>query len=151
MTTPSPQWNNPYAVSMYNEGPLGQLVAKTFTSLRSWFQPRAWTAITLAAGATALGSPFRAPSYLVDPHGFVHISGPVNIPSIAIGGSFTIGTIPAALAPTLRELFPAVLGGQVAFRVDVDASGNLIAVNNFGTASSATFLSLSGITFKAAG
>lgn len=70
------------------------------------------------------GGGFSTAAYFKDACGIVHVKG------VVASGTWadTIFTLPVGYRPTLRSIFAACSGdGTVPARVDVDASGNVIA------------------------
>jgi len=77
----------------------------------------AWQTATLASGWTSTyGSPYPAPSYMVDSTGRVHLRGTVT------GGTGTIMTLPVGYRPAYTWRLPTQSNGAVAL-ITVDSSG----------------------------
>lgn len=77
----------------------------------------AWKTATLASGwSNALGSPYPAPSYMVDSTGRVHLRGTVT------GGTGTIMTLDDGYRPSYTWRLPTQSNGAVAL-ITVDSSG----------------------------
>ena len=68
------------------------------------------------------GNVYGDPKYVVDMAGVVHLSGLVK------SGEGAIFVLPKGLRPTKRQVFTVSTNPNVYGRVDVDSSGNVIAL-----------------------
>ncbi|WP_285856889.1 phage tail spike protein [Mesobacillus subterraneus] len=99
---------------------------------------RGWIAPTLLNGMANYGSIYMTAGYYKDAMGFVHLRG------FLTGGADgkTLFTLPVGYRPSLRQLFSCWSNNSAGNgRIDVDTSGNVIAV------SAGNWLALDGIYF----
>lgn len=88
------------------------------------------------------GSGYEEVGYWIDPWEMVHLCGAAKNGTI----NTPIFTLPGGYRPKAREIFVNHAGADTGFRVDVSAAGDVIPVNGTNT-----YVSLSGITFRAFG
>jgi len=100
-----------------------------------------WVDPPLLSGWVNYSSEYNPAGYFRDKQGIVHLRGLVK--NGAIVG--TIFTLPGGYRPAHRELMIVMTNPNVAGRCDIDANGNVIAMQG-----NAGWFSLDGITFRAA-
>lgn len=112
------------------------------------------TAVTYGSGWGAYGGAYQEPTWWRDAEGFVHLQGLVKRTgaTITAGASGTILTLPAGARPAGDLIVPLLNGedsGAMA-RFNLSSAGVLAAYANGTWASGAAWVSLSGLTFRAA-
>ena len=123
-------------VAVLGFGPSTWIVALAVGATRV----EAWQAPAFENGWGNFGGIHATAGYWKDPHGVVHLRGLVK--DGVIGAA--ICTLPAGYRPIAYEIFGVISNGALG-RLDVNTSGAVQA-----TAGSNVYLSLAGITFRAA-
>lgn len=108
----------------------GNIIVKSglngYLSLQSMTYPASytgWVSLTLQNGWLYYGSPFTTPQYTKSADGLVSLKGLINTGTVGA----TVATLPVGYRPTGRVLYGNVSYGLYS-RVDIDSSGNIIAV-----------------------
>lgn len=107
----------------------------------------AWRTLPLEPKFTAYLGGFAPPSYCKDSMGFVHLRGLLKFVGSEASATHTLlSTLDAGYRPELQYVFPMVMNSTVG-RIDVAVGGQIYIYSAFAAGG---FLSLDGITFKAA-
>lgn len=102
-------------------------------------------AATLQNSCTNLGGAFQTAEYTKDTNGFVHLDGVLN----GVGTGVVVLTLPTGFRPAAKQIFVVLAsnsGAAIPGRFDVDTDGTVTCRSSAGD-----FISLSGISFLAAG
>jgi competence protein ComGC len=129
-------------IGVYTNGIQAKGGGNGYLSLQAIFYPASfsgWMGMALQNSWVYYGTPYSSPQYTKASDGLVTIHGLIKTGTIGA----TIATLPVGYRPAYRALFSTVSGGAVS-RLDIDSSGNIIAVS--GTNG---WYSMDGISFYA--
>ena len=121
---------------------VGDVYAQEADFYRAQLDQSAWFGVTFSSGDWSnYGAPWQTCQYMKDSMGFVHLRG---LCQRTAGATTTILTLPSGYRPSNSESF-IVNATNAAGALEVQSDGDVVL--SFGTA---TYVSLAGITFKAA-